>query len=191
MAVQKTVRYVILGQVGLFFFLIVCIILMPRFLFERDEGGLSNYGTYVKTVVPYSFALGLSGLLNLKAAASMDYPTKASQRLRKVLATLGVGGIIVLLSTYPYKLNTVLADMHIGLSVLLFTFELMAGVWFVRVVVNNKLAIALLGVQVVGFLLILSSTIGFIRILLLAQMLTSLAFGVLMVRAVAGAVRVT
>jgi hypothetical protein len=157
---------------------------MPHFLFERNEGGMSNYGVHAKTVVSYSFALGLSGIFTVKAASLVNQKKEITKTLRKLLVVLGLSSIVVLLSTYPYKIDTLLADIHIGISILLFAFEVIASIWFVRTLSRNWINAVLLGVQTLGFLLILGSAIGIVHILLLAQLVASLAFGIFLVRAV-------
>jgi hypothetical protein len=46
----------------------VCVAILPHFLFERNEGGISNYGIHASTAVFYTLAFSLSAGLLLRAA---------------------------------------------------------------------------------------------------------------------------
>jgi hypothetical protein len=183
MVPKKAVHYVLCGQLSLFVFWGVCLLLMPHFLLERDEGGMSNYGVYLKTVVPYSLALGLCGLCILRAASLIRSNTHTQKILRRYLYLIGIGLLLVLVSTYLYKRNTLLADVHIGIAIVLLLIELVAGWWFAWVLAKNSGNAFLFILQFAGSLLILSSAVGPVHMLLAAQLGTNLAFGILMFRA--------
>jgi hypothetical protein len=181
---NKAVRYVLLGQVSLFGFLFVCLMLIPHFLLESNEGGVSNYGLYAKTIVPYTLAFGLCGLLTLLAMRFIPHEISHYKALKMALASLGVLLIAVLLSTYPYKVNDTLNAVHVYVGTALAFLELGLGTWFTLVLARDAKNIAFLALQVIGFVLGILTHFGVIHILFVTELLTSLAFGVILVRTV-------
>jgi hypothetical protein len=180
---SKAARYVLWGQISLFGWLLICFLLIPHFLLESNEGGVSNYGLYLKTVVPYTLAFGLGGGLTLRAACLL--PTSASYRpLRRTLIFLGVWLLVILLSTYPYKLNNTFNDLHLGAGILLFIAETLLAGWFALVLASDTANRLLWTAQLVGFSLAGLTFFGVLHVLFIAQMLNSAAFGALLVRTV-------
>lgn len=174
---HKVIRYLALSQLSLVVFLGICFALIPRFLLQGNEGGVSNYGVNSTTVLPYSVAFLLSGLLVLKAAYYLPRSTQAFNHFRQLLYTLAALLFLVLVSTYPYKLSVALKDLHIGAAALLFCFETAFSIWLVLVLQEDRTSSLLLTVQMVGFLLAFLSLIKFVHLLFIAQMITGVAFG--------------
>ena len=181
MTSHKAARYVLLGQLSLFFFLFICFLIIPHFLLKPNEGGVSNYGLYAKTVVPYTLAFGLAGILNLQAARFIS-----GKPLRRTVMVVGFLLLAALLSTYPYKVNRALNDIHIYVGIILLTTEMIAGIWFGCFLARNATNIILLLILLIGFLFASLTFFGVIHILFVAELLTSLAFGVLQWRTVKG-----
>lgn len=182
---NKAVLYVLLGQVSLFGFLLVCLLLKPHFLFESNEGGISNYGLYARTIIPYTLAFGLGGLFTVRAALALPENTDHYQALKITLGVLGLLLIVAMFSTYPYKLNAVFNDTHKYTSVLLTFLEVALGVWFAVFLAPNAKNLMILSLQLLGFLTGLLTYFGAIHILFIAEMVTGLAFGALLVRTIA------
>jgi len=174
----------LLGQASLFGFLLICLALTPHFLLEYNEGGVSNYGLYAKTVVPYTLAFGLCGSLTLLAARFIPKGIASYKTLRISLAALGILLIIVLVSTYPYKVNNALNVIHVDVGTALAFLELGLGMWFALVLARDLKNIAFFAVQVIGFGLGVLTHFGVIHILFITEMLTSFAFGIVLVRTV-------
>jgi hypothetical protein len=179
---DKFIRCIVLGQLILFVFLLICLVLMPHFLFESNEGGISNYGLYARTVVPYSLAFGLCGLLTLKAAYYVPRHIAAYQALRVVLAILGVLFIAVLVSTYPYKINNTFGNIHAYIGLAFTVWELLLGIWFGLFLARNFKNLLLLLVEWVGFVFGILTHANVIHILFIAEILTTCTFGILLMR---------
>jgi len=180
----KVVRYILLGQLSLFGFLLVCLLLIPHFLLAPNEGGVSNYGLYAKTVVPYSLAFGLCGLLTLVSARFLPKELPAYAAVKRALISLGFLLIAVLLSTYPYKVNNTFNEIHIYAGSALAFLEMGLGLWFAAVLVRNIKNILLLVIQLTGFGLGILTHFGLIHILFVSELVTSLAFGALLIRTI-------
>jgi hypothetical protein len=149
-------------------------------LFEANEGGVSNYGLYAKTFVPYTLGFCLSGALTLLASRFITYkPLKLS------LILIGVLLLVVLCSTYPYKVSQTLDDVHQTLGTILVVVELVMATWFSFFLARNRINIIILTIQSIGFILALLTHFSLIHVLFVAELLTTLSFGLLLIRTVA------
>ncbi len=179
-----SVRLVILAQMSLGLFLLVCFVLMPHFLLQSDEGGVSNYGTYSATIIPYTLAFGLCGVLTLQAARVFWTDTARSRQLRRVLFGSGWFYLAVLESTYLYQVSGLLDDIHIAVGVLLLVFQIATATWFGHVFTRDVLQTVLLAAQGAGFILAVLTLFGVLHVLFIAEVVTSLTFGWLLIRVV-------
>jgi hypothetical protein len=181
---HKAVRYLVLGQSSLFGFLLVCLILIPHFLTERNEGGVSNYGLYAKTIVPYSLAFGLCGLFTLLSARVLPKEIASYAAVKRALVGLGILLIAVLISTYPYKVNNTLNEIHVYIGTALAFLEMGLAVWLALILARDTKNIVLLVVQLIGFIMGVLTHFGVVHILFITELLTSVAFGIILVRTV-------
>jgi hypothetical protein len=176
---SKVTRNVLLGQISLFVFLFICFLIIPHFLFEPNEGGVSNYGTYAKTVIPYTLAFGLSGISLLLSAKIIS-----NSLIRYSLYALGSLFIAVLVSTYCYKANSALNNIHDYLSAALLIAELIVGTWFGLFISRNPINIGALSLQYVGFFLGVLNYVGINHKLFIAEVIASLGFSILLIKTV-------
>src|ERR1700729_3354297 len=121
---KGVIRYLLLSQLSFFGFLGICLAIFPRLLFERNEVGVSNYGVRAETAVPYTLGFLLCAIFIVKAGLIVPRSPSIAGRFRNALFTLSALGGLVLASTYPYKINTVLKDIHIVTGGLLISFEM-------------------------------------------------------------------
>ena len=176
-------RYLLFGQLCLLLFLSVCTVVMPRYLFQRNEGGISNYGIAWSTVVPYSLGFLGCSLLSWQAVRSLSNVSGHLQRFRALVYVFSGLMLFVLLSTYPYKLGAGFGLLHLLATVATFWFEAIAAVWLAVVVLKDWLAFVLLGAVVVAFILAIFIFVGIIHLLFVTQVLIGAGFGALLVRA--------
>ena len=179
---NKAARYLALSQLSLFGFLALCTVIMPSFLFKHHEGGASNYGVHNTTIVPYTLAFLLCSICIVRAARVL---ADAAQLKRFVYALYALACLflLVLITTYPYKINNFLDNLHIGTAIVLFYFETGMAIWMALVLLKDKLSITLLAVEIIGFLMASFSLWGGLHILFVAQIITALSFGTLLVHA--------
>ena len=182
MKLTKVTRYVLLGQVCLIGGLAVCYLLRPELL--RSAGGLSNYGVYRQTVIPYTLAFGLGGLFTWLAAFQARRARPAPARLPAILIILAALFLIVLLSTYAYKHGYVLNTFHRGCAIGLFVYEIATSIWLTASGRRNWSAWLLLTVFLGGCLVSLLSLLNVIHVLFIGQSLAGVAFAFLLVKAV-------
>ncbi len=180
---SRVFRSLLLSQICFFGFLTICLAIFPRVLLAGNEGGVSNYGVRTATAIPFTLAFLLCAVLILNAAFLTPRSPSTSCRFRRALVTLGVLFLLVLASTYPYKVNSLLKDIHILTGVLLISFEMAMSLWLIVSVSRNWINVLFLAIQASGCLLALITLVGVLHLLFLAQMIASAAFGVLLLRA--------
>jgi len=110
--------YFALAQAGLFIFLIISYAIVPAF--AQGSGGISNYGTDPRTVVPFTIAFVLAAVFTYLAAQSIPSNNIFQKKFRLLLKLLAFIYLALLISTYPYQLTPQLDLIHkfIGLSLL-------------------------------------------------------------------------
>jgi hypothetical protein len=175
----RVVRYIAISQISFFACLSVCAIIMPGFLLERNEGGVSNYGVHWQTVMPYTLAFLLCSIFLALAAFKLPR-SQFSGRFRVALLIVAGSLLLVLCSTYPYKLNATFKDTHIATGIELFCLEMVLAFWLALTFLRDWRGALLLAVQIAGFLLATLTLFGTLHVLFVAQMVTSLAFGLLL-----------
>jgi hypothetical protein len=171
-----------MSQVAFFGLLLVCIALHPGYLFSHDEGGISNYGVHAETVAPYTGALGLAAMLVVAAARSVRAPDPVARRFAGGLVSFGVLLALVLASTYPYQHGVALRDVHFAVGTAAICFEAVAACWLVAKVRAEPPDVAACAVELAGVVLAACTVAGVVHLLFASQLVTSGAFGVLLVR---------
>jgi len=157
---------------------------MPHFLLEPNEGGVSNYGVHARTVIPYTLAFGLCGVLTLLAAKALPHETPNRRALQWILSLAGSLYILVLISTYTYQVNNVFDTIHVYAGIGLFLLEAVAAIWLARSSIRDALQVVSLAVQIVGCILSVLTYFGYLHVLFIAEMLTNIGFGALLVHAI-------
>ena len=177
---QKITKLVLASQVAFLGLIAVCVVITPHFLFSRNEGGMSNYGVHASTVVFYSLAFIVSaGLLLLAARTLPKVPD--NRLLRRVFLVTAFSLLVVLLTTYPYQHNNTLGNIHTAVNVWTFCFETFAAVWIALFFHRTAVNVVLLLAQLAAFVLLVLVFLGTIHLLFVAQILTTLAYGLLLV----------
>lgn len=175
-------RDVARGQLVFLAGVAICVALHPGVVLKSDEGGLSNYGVHLRTVVPYTVAFLAPSLASARGAHVVDRDDVSARRLRRVLRGYAVLLVATLLSTYPYQINATWKDIHVAVGVVLFVFELLATASVVRTLRGGRVVAAASAV-VIGFVLAALTFVGAIHLLFVAQVVTGGAFAVVLVDA--------
>jgi hypothetical protein len=158
----------------------LCVAIMPRYLFEGNEGGMSNYGLHSSTVTFYTLALLTPSALILYAANLLPEQVQY-RKLKAVFMITAFSLMAVLVTTYTYKHNIVLANTHKASSIWIFCFEILAGGWIALILIRSVISIALVLLLLIAFILASLTLIGLLHVLFIAQLLSMLSFGPLLV----------
>ncbi|MGC8509800.1 MAG: hypothetical protein ACP5PB_02890 [Acidimicrobiales bacterium] len=172
---------VVRGQIAFWLFTTICVALHPGFVLGSNEGGLSDYGTHLKTFVPYTLALAVTALYSLRAARHLD-PRRESRALAWALRRYAMLLLLVLASTYSYSLDRDWRVVHFTLAITLALAEVIGAGWIIGTTDRDLLDLAFLALQWFGVcLLVLTGFFG-VHVLFLTQVAMAGGFGGLIVR---------
>ncbi len=109
---------------------------------------------------------------------------RASQRiqiyqLKAYINIVIVGYLLVVLSTYPYKLNVVFENIHITIGFVVAISQLFIGWKLLHFNPVDKLSKVAFGIQIFGFCLGILTIFEIAKVLFAAQIVSGLGFGVL------------
>ncbi len=165
----------IASQASLAITLCICVLIRPSVLISLPQGGLSNYGTESQTIVVFSVGFWVATVFLLIAA-------KKSQdiRLKKTMSFFAVLLALLIISTYPYRINTFFENIHILIGFTVGTFQLISAYLLARWVhFDNVSRIA--GLFLLGSIITGISTIFSTGLLFTSQLLGGLGYGTLLV----------
>ncbi len=176
------VRLTLLSQLVFFGGILVCILLQPHYLFSANMGGISNYGVHRLTAVPYSVAVGGAALVLALAARATPRPTVTSRHAAAGLWSFSAVLAGVLATTYPYQHGPALKDLHVAVGAVAVGFELIAASWAVATILGDTGDRVVLAIELAGGVLAGCTLAGVVHLLFVSQLVTSGAFGILLVR---------
>ena len=173
---------VVRGQISFWLFTATCVALHPGFVLGADEGGMSNYGTHLKTFVPYTLALGATALYSLRAAGRLGSQPE-SRGLAWALRNYATFLLLVLASTYVYSLNRGWRDVHFTLAIALALVEVIGAAEIVLTMGRERRDLLFLVVQWIGVVLLVLTGFFGVHVLFLTQVAMAVGFGGLVVSA--------
>jgi hypothetical protein len=183
-AVRATfTRLVVMSQAAFFGLLFVCICLHPGYLFSRNEGGISNFGVHAATVAPFTGAFVAAACFLAAASRVAPREVPGARRLATVLAVFAGILVCVLATTYPYQHGLALRDLHFFTGAAAICFEVAVAGWLLATFDRGARELTAAAAALAGFALALLTVVGLVHALFVAQLVTSVAFGVLLVAA--------
>lgn len=180
--INKPTRYLVMSQVVFFSSITICALLKPDVV--STNLGISYFGNYKVSLLPYTIGLLSSGYLIIKAGNALPRTDKTFKTLSEALYILAI--LIIGVCLTPYSLNEAINWLHIGASSLVFTAELALALWLVARQKHDITNIGLLIIQSSGALIALFSLIDTVELMFTAQLITQLAFGMLLIRTIYG-----
>lgn len=172
---SDSARKVTYGLAAAFVLLAVCVLIRPAGLAAND--GLSYFGGFATTIVPYSLAFFLNAFFCWEAAKGLNnghFPYKYAATSLRVMAVLLIGLLLT-----PHELVNYI---HTKIGAALFSFQLVLSIWLlIKVYFNWQNAALVLSELLSGVaaLYYLPKAHG---LLLQAQVIFQLAFGILLIR---------
>jgi len=161
---------------------LVCIALKPKGLAADD--GLSYYGTFWQTLLPYAAAVLGSSFFIFRAAQSIAPSSPYLQYIKTALSSLILFATGIVLT--PYSLNRIVAIVHALLGTLLFTTQFVVAVWlawqFRRDFINIACFLLLLISGIASAIYLPSKHHGF---LIQGQALFQVWFSIIVLRTIA------
>lgn len=127
---KRSVKYISQATIGAIFLLIIDVVIKPGGLSANN--GISYYGIYLSTIIPYSIAF-----LTLSAGywLTSEYLGDSYNYLRlikvflKIMAILFIG---ILVTPYTY-----LSFLHEFIGTILFVLQLLLSIWFIILLSPN------------------------------------------------------
>lgn len=139
------------------------------------NGGVSNFGNHIITVVPYTLSFLLEAMFIYLAAEKITKMNEAAINLVRVLRGLSILILIVLISTFPRHFSFTFSDIHDYLGIALFSYQLIFSIWMVANNANLR-SWAFLLTQISGSVVGLLSITKVIHFLFIGQFVGSLGF---------------
>lgn len=171
-------KYLWLSQISLWGLLVICTLIIPSVAISN--GGVSNFGNHLSTVILYTLSFSLSALFLGLAAAALTRISRNLQTMAGLLLLLGLLELLVLISTFPRNISWTYSEIHDDLGIVLFAYEFMLAVWFViKRKSNNTIAIFL--IEFIGSLIALLTVLRFFHLLFVGQAIGGLGFGLLLI----------
>lgn len=173
-------KYFNVGQVMLALALLTSLFLLPNYFFSLDQGGVSNYGTESKTQILFSIGFGVAAFLTFLASKNLTKSAQSSRVLKINLIILSVLYVLLLISTYPYKINDLYRSIHEYIAMALFIFMIFFVTWIRckkdkdNPFIKRMFWVFLAGIVVAGLTLF-----GFIHLLFTAQIISGMAFALI------------
>lgn len=179
MSAIRPETYIAAGQIGLGLCLLGCLVIIPDYLFRFNQGGISNYGTEART--QYLFVLGFASVTLGTLLAAFSFKS----RLRVSLIVLALLYALVMLSTFSYKLDDSLKQLHVQTAVALFVGMLFFALWLRVVAVKDAATRRAFLVLCAGIIANGLTLIGVLHIIFVAEVVSGAAFGYMLVHGVA------
>jgi len=171
------IRYIAIGQACFYLGILLCISIRPEGL--SANAGISYYGVYKVTILPFILAVLGPGIFCVRAGLQLD--AKNFKFLRNSLIVIGVLMIGILLT--PDTLSIFVADLHQGIGSLLFISQLIISAWITHKLNYDLRAILLVLIELTGGVLAYIYLKPINGYLLQSQVLFQVGFGVLAIYA--------
>jgi hypothetical protein len=168
-----------ISQIALSSLLALCSFIAPSVV--SSDGGVSNFGNRLTTVVPYTFSFALCALFLSLAAAALVRVWPDRKLYGLTLVGVAVLDLLVLVSTYPRHVNLLYSEIHDDLGIALFAYEFVWSIWFVIRGWGPETATLFL-IEVGGSLVGLLSILKIVHLLYYGQVIGAIGFGLLLVR---------
>ncbi|GLY77500.1 hypothetical protein [Actinoallomurus iriomotensis] len=175
---RKVVGNLILGQAVLYVGLLMCVALKPDGLGAND--GISYYGIFRQTVVPYAIAILGPGYFIWTALRSAAPFAPAPVYVRRMANWLAVFSVLVVLT--PYSANLVFDWVHTLAGTFLFVLQLVLGLRLLGWSGGDGWTAGLLLAQFVSGVFCAVYVLPKHGFLLQGQVAFQVAFGALLVR---------
>jgi len=122
---SKAIRYIVYGQACFYLGLLACVIIRPAGL--ADNAGISYYGVYRETILPYILALLGSAYFSIKAAEHFNATGRVIMRYALTLMGLLTIGVLIT----PDSLSKFMDGLHRACGASLFSIQLLLSVWLI------------------------------------------------------------
>jgi hypothetical protein len=181
----KPQTYFAVGQVVLALCLFTCLAIIPSYFFSFDQGGVSNYGTEPRTTGLFVLGFGVATLCTFLAGRTLPQKTKRRNQLQLGLYVLACLYLLVMLTTFSYKLNETFRELHGYASIALFVGMLVGALWLRFVAVRDSPGRWAFVVFCVSLGAGVLTVLGVLHLLFTVQLVCGMAFGYMLTHGIA------
>lgn len=168
------------GQIILGVCLLACLIVVPRYLFSFDQGGVSNYGTESQTKWLFTAGFSAATIGTLSAAIALPRSSTRRLQLRLILIMLAVLYLFVMMSTFSYKLNPSLRQLHEQAAFVLFGGMLFTTIWLRFVALKDAYTNQVFKFFCASLVLGVLNFLGVLHVLFVIEVAGGIAFAILL-----------
>jgi hypothetical protein len=176
MEYRKSIQYIQTGLIIFFILLVICIFIRPTGLIANS--GISYYGVYWNTLIPYTLAFLAVSISTWKSAKTISNDMKINRYVRLALQLFTILFLGILLTPH-----TVLPYEHVMFGSTLFALQLVLGVILVFVVSRdfwNSILLTTAFLSGVASFIYLNTSHGY---MIQAQVIFQIAIWILFIRA--------
>lgn len=177
-SVRVVTRSLWISQIVLSGFLVLCSLIAPSVV--SSDGGVSNFGNRLTTVVPYTLGFSLCAIFLSLAAAGLPRVLPGQRWYALALAVVAALDLLVLVSTYPRHINLLFSEIHDDLGIALFAYEFALSTGLAARDRSRRAAL-FFSLEVGGSLVGLLSILKVVHLLYYGQMLGGIGFALLVV----------
>jgi len=171
----QAVKLTVLGQICLYTGVLLSILLKPSGLSSND--GLSYFGIFARTVIPYS--LGLLSSAYLSWLASKHVSTPELKPLHDGYITIAILTVAIVIT--PYSVGPLLGWAHTAAGTALFSLQLLLSAWLTYQLHYHLLAVILTAIEFIAGVACAVYLLPEHGLLMQCQVLFQLAFGMLLI----------
>lgn len=154
-----------------------CVAIAPSYVLGANQGGVSNYGSDRRTVVPFAMSFGGNAALMAAAAAVVPDGMDAATWLRAGLSLLALLLIALLVSAWVYKRSELLRKLHFAVGIALLAYESVLSLWLLVFVASTWAGWLLWAAMLAADALCILAITRVVEKLFIGQVVANLAFG--------------
>ncbi len=173
----QAARSISYGLIAAFTLLLICILIRPAGLSAND--GLSYFGSFKNTIIPYSAAFFLNAYFYWEAARVLVNNNK----LHNYVA-YGLRVMALLLTGLVLTPHTLVNPIHTAIGTTLFVFQLVLSIWLLVKIDFSWQNLGLVCIELCGGLISFYYLPKPHGLLLQGQVIFQLAFGILLCKVV-------
>lgn len=180
----RSSKYVACGQIALGLSLFICLLIYPHYFFSINQGGVSNYGTSEPTRMLFILGFGAAAIGTFIGSIKLPQVTEKIYSLKIGMYSLSLLYVVVMASTFSYKMGGLYRHLHLWSALVLFLVMLYQTLWIrFKTPPDRRLSNAFILFSI-GWLIGILTGFGIIHLLFTAQIISGVSFGYMLTRIV-------
>ncbi len=126
---KRSSQYLLIGIIAFFLLLFICILIRPVGL--RVNSGISYYGNYTDTIVPYALAFMANSLLIWRSSLLIGHKNKADVYIGIIFKIIAISMICILLTPHRFFYAPGFDMIHRTIGTMMFSLQMITAIWIV------------------------------------------------------------